>query len=215
MSNTDNPFNWWNWWKTTTTDPSEFWKKMATDWKKWVPDPAKIYVSSPLELPVKVNPIFRGNQPPPAVEKDLCSVILPFREEFTTVYNDCIKPPLEGAGFKVMKADEIFAPGNYITENIWRLINRSALLIADVTTRNPNVFYELGIAHTIGRDVIIISQNEVDVPFDIKNLQYYLYKADNENGKEKLREDLRNLVQNIKTKDVSPNFGFPSFGWQT
>ena len=61
----DNQSNWWNWWKTT--DQSELWKKWATDWKKWVPDPAKIYVSSPLELPVKVNPIFRGNQPPPAI----------------------------------------------------------------------------------------------------------------------------------------------------
>ena len=52
----DNQSNWWNWGKTT--DQSELWKKWATDWKKWVPDPAKIYVSSPLELPVKVNPIF-------------------------------------------------------------------------------------------------------------------------------------------------------------
>jgi hypothetical protein len=69
-------------------------------------------------------------------------VILPFSELFITVYNECIRPPLEDAGFKVMKADEIFASGNYITENIWRLINRSDLLIADITTRNPNVFYD-------------------------------------------------------------------------
>jgi len=210
MSNDGNPFNWWKYWNTK--DQSELWKKMATDWKKWVPDPAKMYVSSPLELPVKVNPIFKGNQPLPPVEKDLCSAILPFREPFTTVYNDCIRPPLQDVGFRVMKADEIFAPANYITENIWRLINRSALLIADVTTRNPNVFYELGIAHTIGRDVIIISQNKEDVPFDIQNLQYYLYNADNENGKEKLREDLRNLLKNIKT--VMPNVYSPGFWWQ-
>jgi hypothetical protein len=70
-----------------------------------------------------------------------------------------------------MKADEIFAPANYITKNIWQLINRSSLLIADVTITNPNVFYELGIAHTIGRDVIIIPQNKDDIPFDIQSLQ--------------------------------------------
>lgn len=102
--------------------------------------------------------------------KKIYSVNLPFREPFTTVYNDCIIPPLQGDGFRI-KADEIFAPANYITKNIWQLINRSSLLIADITIRNPNVFYELGIAHTIGRDVIIISQNKDDIPFDIQSLQ--------------------------------------------
>jgi hypothetical protein len=87
-----------------------------------------------------------------------------------------------------MRADDIFAPGNYITENIWKLVNRSALLIADVTNKNPNVFYELGIARTVGRDVILISQKKEDVPFDIQNLQYYLYTYD-ENGKQKLSDD--------------------------
>lgn len=198
---------WLSWWKNT--DPSDLWKIWTTGWKDWVPDPAKTYVSSPIELPVKVNPIFRGREPPPPVEKNLCSAILPFHDPFTTIYEDCIRPPLEDAGFKVMKADDIFAPGNYVTENIWRLINRSALLVADVTGKNPNVFYELGIAHTVGRDVIIVSQKKEDVPFDIQSLQYYLYNADNENGKQQLRDNLKKLLNETKRK-VSP----PSFWWQ-
>ena len=70
-----------------------------------------------------------------------------------------------------MKADDIFVPGNNVIENIWRLINRSALLLADVRGKNPNVFYELRIDHTVGRDVILITQNKDDVPFDIQNLR--------------------------------------------
>lgn len=201
MASNIDPFDWWNWWKNA--NPSEL-------WKNWVPDPAKTYVSSPIELPVKVNPIFRGREPPPAVENNLCSVILPFREPFTTIYEDCIKPPLEHAGFKVMKADDIFAPGNYVIENIWRLINRSALLLADVTGKNPNVFYELGIAHTVGRDVILITQNKDDVPFDIQNLRYFHYAADSEQNKQKLRNELETVV-----KDIKPRAGNPGFWWQT
>ena len=212
VNSSNNLYDWWNQWKNI--DPNELWKIWTTSWKDWVPDPAKTYVSSPIELPVKVNPIFRGREPPPPVEKNLCSVIMPFGKkkidgsvmDFDSVYNDCIMPPLEHAGFRVMRADDIFEPGNYITENIWRLINRSALLVADVTDKNPNVFYELGIAHTVGRDVILISQRKEDVPFDIQSLRYYLYTTDNEKGRQKLREDLANLMKDTKSRVTHPSF---------
>jgi hypothetical protein len=128
---------------------------------------------------------------------------------FDSVYNDFIRPPLEDARFRVTRADDIFARGSYITENIWRLINRSALLIADVTDKNPNVFYELGIAHTVGRDVIIISQNKEDVPFDIQNLPYYLYTYD-ENGKKKLTDELKKLIEQTKLKSTHPSIWWPT-----
>ena len=82
-------------------------------------------------------------------------------------------------------------------------------MIADVTNKNPNVFYELGIAHTVGRDVILISQKKEDVPFDIQNLQYYLY-TDDENGKQKLRDDLKNLMKQTKPKATHPSFWWPT-----
>ena len=50
---------------------------------------------------------------------------------------------------------------------IWESINRARIVIADTTTRNPNVFYEIGICHTLGKDVILITQDSEDVPFDL------------------------------------------------
>jgi hypothetical protein len=77
-------------------------------------------------------------------------------------------------------------------------------MVADVTGKNPNVFYELGIAHTVGRDVIIITQNEQDVPFDIRNYQYFQYTANNDEGKQKLRSDLGNLLKDVKLRTSQP-----------
>jgi hypothetical protein len=226
MGNNTDPADWWknwaaswksadpaDWWKNWATgwksaDPADWWKNWATGWKDWVPDPAKIYVAGDSDLPIKVNPIFRGAQRQPTIETDLCSVIMPFGKkeidgseiDFDSVYNGFVKPAFENAGFRVLRSDtDIFRQGEYIIQEIWRLINRSRLIVADLTGRNPNVFYELGISHTVGRDVIILAQNEKDVPFDIQGLQHIKYSID-ENGKQKLRGDLDNLLKDVKPR---------------
>ena len=59
--------------------------------------------------------------------------------------------------------------------DIWRAIGAAQFIIADVTGRNPNVFYELGIAHTLGKDVILITQDSGDIPFDLTHLRHIQY----------------------------------------
>jgi len=86
-----------------------------------------------------------------------------------------------------------------IIEQIWEYLNKAEIIIADVTGRNPNVFYELGIAHTLGKTVIIITQNEEDVPFDLRHLRYFKY-SDNEEGWSRLRETLRRIIREIKNE---------------
>lgn len=140
-----------------------------------------------------VAPIFTGRGYP--VEEDLCFVLMPFRDSFIRIYEEHVKPTLEALGFRVIKADDIFKPGP-IVEQIWEYIIRSRIIIADVTERNPNVFYELGIAHTLGKDVIIITQSEEDVPFDLRHLRYFKY-SDNREGWKKLKENLENAVRTI------------------
>ncbi|MBE8540250.1 hypothetical protein [Geoglobus acetivorans] len=143
---------------------------------------------------ILVDPIFhgRGFQ----VEKDLCFVLIPFKTQFYRIFENIIKLALEEVGFKVVKADDIFEPGPVI-EQIWEYINKAEIILADVTGRNPNVFYELGIAHTLGKNVIIITQSEDDVPFDLRHLRYFKYE-DNEKGWEKLKETLKKVVTEIQ-----------------
>jgi hypothetical protein len=62
-----------------------------------------------------------------------------------------------------------------ITWDIWERINRARFLIADLTGQNPNVFYELGIAHALGKDVLLLTQDMAHVPFDLKGLRCILY----------------------------------------
>jgi len=71
------------------------------------------------------------------------------------------------------------------------------LIIADLTGRNPNVFYEVGIAHTLGKEVIMITQNEEDVPFDLRHLKYILYGF-SKRGQEKLIDDIKMTIKSIK-----------------
>jgi hypothetical protein len=61
-------------------------------------------------------------------------------------------------------------------EDIWDAINAARAIIADCTGRNPNVFYEIGLAHAVGKPVVLITQKGEDVPFDLKAIRYIEYE---------------------------------------
>lgn len=103
-----------------------------------------------------------------------CFYLSPFSEPFNTIYRDHVRPSIRRAGFTVERADEIFGT-QPIIEDIWEGINGSQAVLADVTGRNPNVMYEIGMAHTVGRPVVIITQNMDDVPFDLKHRRCIMY----------------------------------------
>ncbi len=102
-------------------------------------------------------------------------VLMPFREEFTPVYSSLIKPVLESQGFDVARADEIDNTQPVmrdVVEGIWE----ADLIIADLTGFNPNVFLELGIAHTLRKLIIHITQDPLEnLPFDLRPLRVIRY----------------------------------------
>ena len=83
---------------------------------------------------------------------------------------------------------EFIRQGN-IREDMFRLLVTADLVVADVSIYNPNVFYEIGIAHTLGRDVILITQAESDIPFDLRHLRFLRY-LNNREGRNELRKQL-------------------------
>ena len=93
------------------------------------------------------------------------------------------------------RADNVWK-NNAIIQDVVSLIDESRIVICDCTGKNPNVFYEMGIAHTLGREVIVITQNKDDVPFDIRHLRYIHYTTNSE-GRSKLTQDLQNRIQTI------------------
>ena len=118
-------------------------------------------------------------------DEPFCFVIMPFRnQEFEQrIYFEIIKPLIEGE-FKIScyRVDEDDLPDR-IDNKIYSYILRAAFIIAEVTTRNPNVMYELGIAHMLEKDCIILNQRpHSEVPFDINRISAEPYDTDEQLG---------------------------------
>jgi hypothetical protein len=107
------------------------------------------------------------------IENSLVSVMMPFDSSFSGVF-ETIKASTHSLGLHCRRADDIWE-NPAIIQDIVSLIDHSKVIICDCTGRNPNVFYEIGIAHTLGREVILITQNEHDVPFDLRHLRFVKY----------------------------------------
>jgi hypothetical protein len=101
-------------------------------------------------------------------------VVMPFSKELEPVYHDHIKAVANRLSLSCARADDFFSVHN-IMDDIWIGICNAEFIIADCTDKNANVFYELGLAHSIGKPVILISRRADDVPFDIKAIRYILY----------------------------------------
>jgi len=121
---------------------------------------------------VVANPLFGRPKEPPK-PSDLF-VMMPFASNLRAVYEDHIRAVADRLGITVTRADDFFA-ANSIISDVWNAITRAQVLIADCTGRNPNVFYALGIAHTLGKPVILIAKTKDDIPFDVQHIRTILY----------------------------------------
>jgi hypothetical protein len=105
-----------------------------------------------------------------------CFVLMPLAGEFDDLYRYAIKPAVESAGFACSRADEIADLGS-ILDSVIKRIAYADLVIVDVSKANPNVFYELGIAHSLAKNVLIIAQDVDDIPFDIRHQRAIVYRS--------------------------------------
>lgn len=106
---------------------------------------------------------------------DSCFVMQPFAEPFGSYYQKIFAPAIEKAGMRPVRADDdIFATGK-VVDQIWRGISDAKVLVAELTSRNPNVFYELGLAHALRKPVVLVSSTEQDVPFDLRHIRVIYY----------------------------------------
>lgn len=128
------------------------------------------------------------------IEPTLVSAMMPFDASFNSVY-DSIRRASDSVGLRCRRADDIWENAAII-QDVVALIDRSRIVVCDCTGRNPNVFYETGIAHTLGREVILITQSEHDVPFDLRHLRYIRY-LNNTEGRQSLMDALQARMQTV------------------
>jgi hypothetical protein len=133
---------------------------------------------------------------------ETCFVVMPFAEPIGGYYKKIYEPAIEKAGLKPVRADtEIFGTGK-IMDQVWTGINSAKVLVAELTTRNPNVFYELGIAHALHKPVVLVSSNDKDVPFDLHHIRVIYYDmADPFWGAKLLEKVAENIVSALRNPE--------------
>jgi hypothetical protein len=104
-----------------------------------------------------------------------CFVVMQFSEEYNALYREVIRPTCEAFGYEVIRADDTYTSG-LIINDITRSIQDASIVIADITPDNPNVFYEVGFAHGIGKTTILLSDKKRDkLPFDVSAFRTLFY----------------------------------------
>jgi len=123
---------------------------------------------------------------------------MPFSESWSDRIWEKLVEIVKDQGLQIERADTRYGP--IITEDIWSAIVECRLIICDVTGWNPNVFYELGIAHTIGKHVILLSQPTERFPFDTRGLRHLIY-TDNPSGMRLLEKQLPKFIRYYLQKE--------------
>ncbi len=123
--------------------------------------------------------------------------------EWTWIFENLLKPAVEGAGLDYQCHRSVATRGN-IVGLIVRDLNDSYVVIADMTDRNANVFYELGVRHALNNRSIILAQHKDDIPFDLLAYAYHVYGWRTEENRNVLTEKLRQLLREIDTNPIVP-----------
>ncbi len=148
---------------------------------------------------LSVKPIFGISDASRAIPDVF--VLMSFDPRFKPIYTTHISRVVKGLGLTAARADDFFT-AHSVMADVWTAVHRSRVVIADCTDRNPNVFYEIGMAHTVGKPVLLITQNESDVPFDLRHIRYIKY-AYTPPGMEEFEVILARTIRDLLKADTA------------
>ena len=106
---------------------------------------------------------------------------------------------------KCQRVDDLWEHATVI-QDVFSLIWRASIVVCDFSGRNANVFYECGIAHTLGKPVVPITQHKSDVPFDLQHHRYLQY-LNNVEGLARLQQELAKRLRTLAGASHSSSFG--------
>ncbi|MDP9412616.1 MAG: hypothetical protein M3Q08_00655 [Pseudomonadota bacterium] len=173
----------------------EQWEFSRNHWA--VKDVDLVSTLLPILAPARRLPTVFDVDVPEAIDQTLAAVMMPFGANFAPVYA-AIKAAAEGAGLRPQRADDMW-DADQLIQDIITLIDRAKVVVCDCTGRNPNVFYEAGIAHAFGRDVVLIAQSADDIPFDLRHYRYLTY-LNNGEGLATLTKALQDRLTTIAAR---------------
>lgn len=147
-------------------------------------------------------------------QKGFVFVLMPFDSSFDDIYNYGIKQTANQCGYYCERVDEQTFEGS-ILSRIYNQIEKADLIIADLSNKNPNVFYETGYAHALNKNVILLTQNSDDIPFDLKHYPHVIYEQNIKKLSENLALKLNWYKNNgIERTDKSGFLGFYNKGFK-
>lgn len=147
--------------------------------------------------PIRQGPRIFSVPDNETIDRSLLTVMMPFREELNPVMT-AVVAAAERTRMQAYRADQppqALTGGGIVQETV-RMIDQSKMVVCDLTGNNPNVLYEVGIAHTLGRDVQLIAQSISQVPFDLLANRVILYTNTTE-GLANLTESLVRAISDL------------------
>jgi hypothetical protein len=125
-----------------------------------------------------------------------CFTIMPFGGWFDTYYESIYVPAIEAAGLMPCRADDLYRPSTII-HDIWSYTQSAKLVLADLSGKNANVFYELGLAHALAKPAILVTESMDDVPFDLRALRVLEYNKNEARWGEVLQQKISAAIAEV------------------
>jgi len=144
---------------------------------------------------ILVSPLFRVQR----TEGYDVFIAMPFQESLNWTAQT-IRDSCNALGLRSIRGDDVFGT-HHVIDNIFSLIAGTSVVVADCTGKNTNVFYELGLAHAIGKTVILVTQNESDVPFDLRHWRFIQYRQGDQEFSHRLSRHISAAMLEIGSND--------------
>jgi hypothetical protein len=152
--------------------------------------------------------LYPAPKSPGAQGKVRCFLVMPFSLEWSNDVHRTLSDACKAASVQPVRGDDVFTPTDILVD-IWHSINGADFVIADITGRNPNVLYELGIAHTLAKPVLIISRNAADIPIDLSTRRIILYGQSEGDWQEglaiKVTKAIKEILSTYGLKSTEPD----------
>src|SRR5262249_12151933 len=137
-----------------------------------------------------VTPLL-GDPPEPPKQATIF-VAMPLAAEYRALYEQGIRPAAESVGATLTRADE-FVTSSHVMRDIWGALCGAEVVISVCTGQNPNVFYETGLAHVLGKPVLLLAASASDVPFDLRHWRFIIYDPSQPSA---VRAELAGAIRN-------------------